>query len=94
MRRDIDHIIERLTTEIAGVQVTQLRVTHPGLDDDGVWFIRMSGRAEEIQIESSDGCYPFVIESDFSAERFQANSIDEVVSAVRMLATNAFTLKA
>ena len=85
MPRDIDHIIERLKTEIPGVQVTQLQVAHPGADDDGLWFIRIPGRAEEVQIESSHGSCPFLIESDFSAERHHGHSVDEVVSTVRRL---------
>jgi len=85
MLHDIDQIIERLKTEIPGVQVSQLQVTHPGADDDGLWFIRIPGRAEEVQIESSHGSFPFLIESDFSAERLHGHSIDEVVSTVRRL---------
>ena len=84
-QRDIDHIIERLKTEIPGVQVTQLQVTHPGADDDGLWFIRIPSRAEEVQIESSQGSCPFLIESDFSDERFHGHTVDEVVSTVRRL---------
>lgn len=85
MPRDIDHIIERLKTELPGVQVTQLQVGHPGADDDGLWFIRIPGRAGEVQIESSRGSCPFLIESDFSTERLHGRSIDEVVSTVRRL---------
>lgn len=85
MPRDIDHIIERLKTEIPGVQVTQLQVTHPGADDDGLWFITIAGRAEEVQIESSHGSCPFLIESDFSDDRFHGHTVDEVVSKVRRL---------
>ncbi|MBI3807575.1 MAG: hypothetical protein HY281_08710 [Nitrospirae bacterium] len=50
MPRDIDQIIERLTTELPGVQVTQLQVTHPGADDDGLWFIGVPSRAGEVQM--------------------------------------------
>ena len=85
MARDIDHIIERLGTEIPRVQITQLRVSHPGADDDGLWFIRIPGRAEEVQRESPHGSCPFLIESDFTTERLQGDSIDEVVSTVRRL---------
>jgi hypothetical protein len=85
MSRDIDQIIERLRTEIPGVQVTQLQVAHPGADDDGLWFIKIPDRAGEVQIESSYGSCPFIIESDFSAEVFQGRTVDEVVSTVRRL---------
>ena len=85
MLRDIDHIIERLKAEIPGVCVSQLQGTHPGADDDGLWFIKLIGRAEEVQIESSDGSCPFLIESDFSPERFCGRSIDDVVQIVMRL---------
>jgi hypothetical protein len=85
MPRDIDLIIMRLKTEVPGVQVTQLQVKYPGVDDDGLWFIKIHGRTEGVQIESSHGSCPFLIESDFSPERFHGQSIDEVVSIVRRL---------
>ena len=83
--RDIDHIIERLKSEIHGVRVTQLQVAHPGADDDGIWFIKIPGRAGEVQIESSDGSCSFIIESDFSAERLHGQTIDEVIQIVTKL---------
>ena len=82
--RDIDQLIVRLRAEIPGVQIEQLRVVHPGADDDGLWFIRIPGRVE-LQIESSNGACPFLIESDLSAERFHGQSVEEVVSTVRRL---------
>jgi len=85
MPRDIDHIIERLKAEIPGVQVTQLQVTRPGADDDGLWFIKIPGRDGEVQIESSHGGCPFLIESDFTDERFHGHTVDEVISTVRRL---------
>jgi len=49
MSRNIDHIIERLKTELPGVQVTQMQVAHPGADDGGLWFVRIPGQAEEFR---------------------------------------------
>ena len=85
MSRDIDHIIERLKAEMPGVQIRQLQVSHPGVDDDGLWFITMPGRSTKVEIESPHGSCPFLIESDFSADRFHGHSVDEVVSIVRRL---------
>jgi hypothetical protein len=85
MLRDIDLIIDQLKTEMPGVQITQLQVSHPGVDDDGLWFIVIPARNEEVQIESSQGSCPFVIESDFSDERFEGHSVAEVVAIVRRL---------
>jgi hypothetical protein len=82
--RDIEHIIERLKAELPGVQVTQLHVTHSA-DDDGLWFIKIPGRHGKVQIESPYGTCPFLIESDFSDERFNGHTVDEVISIVRRL---------
>ena len=83
--RDIDLIFEQLTAEIPGIHVEQLKVRHPGADDDGLWFINIQGRREEVQIESSEGTCPFLIESDFSNERVYGNTVQEVVSTIKRL---------
>jgi hypothetical protein len=85
MPRDIDHIIERLKAALPEAQVTQLQVAHPGADDDGLWFITTPGRGGAVQIQSSHGSCPFLIESDFSDERFHGHTVDDVVSTVRSL---------
>jgi len=85
MTRDIDQIIELLRREIPGVQITQLQVPHPGADDDGLWFIKVPGLTKEVQIESSSGACPFLIESDFSSERHNGRSIYETVGTVMKL---------
>jgi hypothetical protein len=85
MPRDIDQIIDRLKAEMPGVQITQLQVNNPEADDDGLWFIRIPGREGQVQIESQFGLCPFLIESDFSVERYQADSVEGVVSRVRSL---------
>jgi hypothetical protein len=85
MTRDIDQIIELLRREIPGVQIRQLEVTHPVADNDGLWFIKVPGRTEEVQIESSSGACPFLIESDFSSETHHGRSIYEVVGTVMKL---------
>ena len=85
MPRDIDHIIERLKAEMPGIQIRQLQVRYPGVDDDGLWFITILGRSPEIQLESSNGSCPFLIESDSSDERFHEHNVDEVVATVRRL---------
>jgi len=87
MSRDIDQIIERLTVDIPGVDIQRLHVTNPGADDDGLWFIQIPGREENVQIESSNGGCPFLIESDFSSGRLWGHSIEEVVSTVKRLYT-------
>ena len=87
MPRDIDLIIEQLTARLPGVRVTQLQVAHPGADDDGLWFVSMPGRAATVQIESSQGSCPFLIESDFSTSH--GRTVDEVVEIVSGLIRGA-----
>lgn len=81
MARDIDQITAKLALDMPGIYIQQLQVSHPGADDDGLWFIR----EERAQLESPDGNCPFLIESDFSAERLHASTIDEVVEAMKRL---------
>lgn len=85
MDRDIDCIIGRLNVEYPGIQITQVQVRHPGADDDGLWFVRVPGRRGEIQLESSDGSFPVLIESDRSNERFSAETVEDLVSVLRRL---------
>jgi hypothetical protein len=85
MRRDIDLILEQLTANIPGIHIEQLRVRHPGADDDGLWFINIQGREEQVQIESSEGICPFLIESDFSNERLYGHTVQEVVATIMRL---------
>jgi hypothetical protein len=85
MQRDIDLIIEKLTAYVPGIHIEQLRVKHPGADDDGLWFINIRDHKGEVQIESSEGLCPFLIESDFSNERVHGYSVEEVVATVKRL---------
>jgi hypothetical protein len=85
MKRDIELILEELAAAIPGVHTEQLKVMHPGADDDGLWFINIQNHAGEVQIESSDGMCPFLIESDFNNERFQARTVEEVVAIIKRL---------
>ena len=83
--RDIDQVIERLKAEIPRVRVEQLSARHPGSDDDGLWFIQIPQRKEEVQIESSNGGCLFLIESDFNSERSWGHSVQEVVATIKGL---------
>lgn len=85
MQRDIDLILERLTANIPGIHIEQLKVRNPGADDDGLWFINIQDQEEQVQIESSRGMCPFLVESDFSNERFYGNTVEEVVAKIKRL---------
>jgi hypothetical protein len=85
MSRDIDQIIERVRNLIHDVQVEQLCVSHPGVDDDGLWFFQLPGIAKNIQIESSQGVCPFIVEHNdmkCSADAETAWSVEEAVNKV------------
>ena len=83
MRHDIDIIKERVRAEFPDVNVEQLAVSHPGADDEGLWFFRRAGKKEHLQLESSTNDLPFVVESTASEERLTASTVEEAVAAVR-----------
>ena len=85
MCRDIDQVIERLKAELPGCQVSQLKVSHPGADDDGLWFVTIPALDGTVNVESSSGACPFLIESDFNTERHQSLSEDDAVATVKRL---------
>jgi hypothetical protein len=85
MSRDIDAIIARVHARHPDAVIAQLKVVHPGVDDDGVWTVRLPAQTESIQVESSTGNAPFLVESDgVSPTRNVATlaSVDEAVLAI------------
>ena len=82
----VELIIERVRSRHPDVVVNQIQVSHPGVDDDGLWFFRLPDVTDEIQIESSSYDLPFLIEgSDVSPTgRLESASLDEVVEAVSL----------
>lgn len=82
---DVDQIIQSIVTICPTVKVRQLKVSHPGADDDGLWFFEWPGGEFEVQIESSEGKCPFLVETDESDARLTGNSIDETVEILTKL---------
>ena len=83
--RDIDRVIEQVKNRLPLVQVRQHQVNRPGVDDDGLWWFSLPEVEKDIQIESSDGTCPFLIEHDdmkTSSEAEIAQTVDEVVCIV------------
>jgi len=80
--RDIDKIIEVLRNAHQNLVIEQLRVTHPGVDDNGIWFFKNPATGIETQLESSTGNCPFLIESNRNSEREYANTIPQAISIV------------
>jgi hypothetical protein len=82
--RDVDQITERVKERVPDAIVNQLIVSHPG-DDDGLWFFQLPGAKYNIQLESSTGTCPFIMEHDGmkkSSDAVLAHSIDDAVDFV------------
>jgi hypothetical protein len=83
--RDVDRVIELLRRTYPGVRVRQLEVSHPGTDDDGLWFFEQTESEFEVQIESSNGMCPFLIETEENDARLTTDSIEETVETLGRL---------
>jgi hypothetical protein len=80
VEKDIDKIIAEVRRRVPSVQVDQLKVKHSG-DDDGLWWFRAPGVKQQIQIESSSGNCPFLIEAD-DREPISVGTVEGVVETV------------
>jgi hypothetical protein len=84
MTRDIDIVIERVRANHPEAKIAQLKVKFPA-DDDGLWFFGLPEEKREIQVESSTGAAPFLIEhSDMitTKEAICDASVDQAVLEV------------
>jgi hypothetical protein len=80
METDIDKIMIRLTTERPDIRVRRLKVSHKA-DDDGIWFFSAGG-ATEVQLESTTGNFPFLVESSANERRTTVNAVDQAISII------------
>jgi hypothetical protein len=83
--RDVERIIKQVRELHPSIEVSQLKVLHPGADDDGLWFFRHPESPFEVQIESTDGTCPFLIETDETDVRITTNSVEETVQSLSVL---------
>jgi hypothetical protein len=83
--RDVEKIIQLVRAKFPTVTAEQLKVLHPGADDDGLWFFHHPGSPFEVQIESSTGMCPFLVETDESDGRLTANSVEEAAQTLSIL---------
>jgi hypothetical protein len=82
MTADLREIIAGVTGALPDVELEHLQVTHPA-DDDGLWFFRRRGRSSwDVQIESSSGVCPFLVETDLDNERRWGQTPEEVVEII------------
>jgi hypothetical protein len=80
--RDIDLVIAEVERHDSNIRSIQLQVKHPGYDDDGIWFFWIQESAGEVQVESSDGMLPFIVETDKHNQVFHATTIGETVDTI------------
>jgi hypothetical protein len=79
--RDIDRVIAALEVRFPGIRGEQLRVTREA-DDDGLWFFTHSAVRGEVQLESSTGQVPFLVEGSDSPLREMASTVEEAAALV------------
>ena len=88
--RDIDQIIAAVKQQIPEVTVWQLQKKHPA-DDDGVWWFALPEINNDIQIESSSGMCPFLIETDERSSH-QARTAQTVAETVELIVAHLLPL--
>ena len=79
MNTDIENIINQMRAAHPAVHVEQLKVKFPDADDDGLWFFTHPNCAFEVQLESSKGVYPFLVETNENNERVYVHNIIEAL---------------
>lgn len=84
MTRDIDSILAVLTQALPALRWEQLRVSHPGADDDGLWFLTHPASRVEVQLESSTGMLPFLLEGTDGPDAEHVASVQQAVERVAM----------
>ena len=77
---DIAVIIARLSKTHPAIEVEQLSVKHPGIDDDGLWTFKRAGLALHVDLESSFGNCPFIVENTSNDIRREAKTVDQALS--------------
>jgi hypothetical protein len=75
-------VIAELRRAFPSIACEQLRVAHPGADDDGLWFFTHPESRGEVQVESETGNLPFAIEGDDSPARDTARTVGEAAACV------------
>jgi hypothetical protein len=83
--RDIDEVMRQIASVCPTVRARQLKVRHPGADDDGLWFFEQPESKFEVQVESSNGMCPFLIETEESKERLTSSTVTQTVEILLRL---------
>jgi hypothetical protein len=78
---DLEEIVRRVQERLPDVRWEQLVVTHLS-GDDGLWFFWRPELPGEVQIESSLGACPFIVETDKHDESITAESPEETSDTI------------
>ena len=79
--RDIDQVVAALRRRHPDVLVEQRLGAYAAVDDS-IWFINLPSTSFEVQLESSTGNCPFLVESSLNPERLHAATIGETINMV------------
>jgi hypothetical protein len=79
--RDIDLVIAALKRRHPDLRAEQRPGAYAAVDE-GIWFINLPSTSFEVQLESSTGNCPFLVESSLSPERLHAATIGEAINMV------------
>lgn len=79
---DIDKVIERTKRALPDVRWEQLKVSHPGADDDGIWFFSLPGLDGNVQAESSTGTCPFIVEGNKKGQCVDRAMVEETADTI------------
>jgi hypothetical protein len=74
---DIERIIELVRARLPDIDVEQLQVKFPA-DDDGVWWFKLPGVQADVQLDSSSGQCPFLVDTSDSKSPMEAVTLDSV----------------
>lgn len=75
--RDIDIFISEFIGRYPQVESWQLEVMHPA-DDDGIWYFQAGNI--RFHVESSDGNFPFVVESNIDSNFISVLTLEHLYS--------------
>ena len=85
--RDIQRIIEIVRIRHPEIAIEQLQVLHPGIDDDGLWFFTKPTSRNGLQLESSSGNCPFIVETNGSSVALTATTVEQAIQMIESWAS-------
>ena len=82
-KRDIDEVIQEVRRRLPGVRCERLKTKHPA-DDSGLWFFDLGppDSKRTVQVESSNGMLPFLVEYDDAPGRSECSTVSGTVEIV------------